>query len=253
MKILRKLFVFGGLIILILGVVIWQVPAAWIVKYSDLPKKGYSYGRMTGTLWKGEAEQVKNPDLMLGDVKWDFKTFNQFKPLKTTWAIEAGGIDYNLNLLLDTEGRQLQDLRLVQGEIPAGWVDLSEISQLVFLTGTFQLDLDHASPTKNLSNLASGTIYWKNAGLGGLVEESLGTIFIEIHSDNRFTIVDISSDPEADLKLDGQVRINRNQYFTEVTLRATEEKRYVIEQLADLGTVNEDGSLDIDQSGRMPR
>lgn len=253
MRFVRKLFVVGGLIALIFGVAAWQAPAAWIAKLSDLSKQGYSYGRITGTLWKGEAEQVKHGDLMLGDVKWDFKTFNQLNPLETTWAIDAKGIDYNLNLLLDTEGRQVKDLRLLQGEIPAGWVDLSEIAQLVFLTGTFNLDLDHASPTRNLSNLATGTIYWKNAGLGGLVEESLGTIFIEIHSDNRFTIADFTSDPEADLKLDGQVRINRNQYFTELTLRATEEKQYVIEQLAEIGTINEDGSLDIDQSGRMPR
>jgi hypothetical protein len=253
MTVLRKLFVFGGLIFLILAIVAWQTPAAWIAKFSNLPEKGISYGRMTGTFWKGEAFQVKYRDLMLGDMKWDFKTFNQAHPLKTTWAIDAKGIDYNLNMFVDTEGRQAQDLRLVQGQIPAGWVDLSEIAQFVFLTGTFDLDLDHASATGNLSNLAKGTIYWKNAGLSGLVDESMGTVIIEIQGDNRFTSADFTPDPEADLKLDGEIRLNRNQYFTELTLTATEEKQYVIEMLSDLGTINEDGSLDIDKSGRMPR
>jgi hypothetical protein len=253
MTVLRKLIVFGGLILLILGVVAWQTPAAWIAKFSDLPERGISYARMTGTFWKGEAVQVKYRDLMLGDVKWDFKTFNQARPLKTTWALDAKGIDYNLNLLLDTEGQQVQNARLVQGQIPAGWVDLSEIAQLVFLTGTFDLDLDHASPTGNLSNLATGIIYWKNAGLSGLVDESLGTIIIDIRGDNRFTVAEFTPDPDADLKLTGEVRLNRNQYSTELTLTATEEKQYVIEMLSDLGTINEDGSLDIDKSGRMPR
>ena len=253
MIILRKLFVFAGLLLLILGVVAWQTPAAWIAKFADLQEKGYSYARMTGTFWKGEAIQVKYRDLMLGDVKWDFKTFNQLRPLKTTWSIDAKGIDYNLNLFLDTEDQQVQDFRMVQGEIPAGWLDLSDIVPLVFLTGTFNLDLDQASPTINLSNLATGMVYWKGAGLGGLVEESLGTVLIELRSDNRFTLATITPDPEADLKLEGEVRINRNQYFTELTLRATREKQYVIDQLAELGTINEDGSLDFDQSGRIPR
>jgi len=253
MRILRKLIVFIGLILLILSVVAWQTPASWIAKFSAFPGKELSYARMTGTFWKGEAEQVEYRDLMLGDVKWDFKTFNQLNPLTTTWVIDAKGIDYNLNMFLDTESRRVHGLRLVQGQIPAGWVDLSKIAPLVFLSGTFNLDLDHASPSRNLSNLATGIIYWTNAGLNGLVEESLGTVTINLRSENRFTIANIQSDPEADLKLDGEVRFNSNQYFTELTLRAAEEKQYVIEQLADLGAINEDGSLDIDQSGRMPR
>lgn len=253
MRTLRKLIVFGGLILLVLSVVAWQTPASWIAKGMKLSETGTSYKRMTGTFWKGEAEQVTYRDLMLGDLSWDFQTFNQISPLKTTWRIEGKGIDYEMSLFLDAEDREVRDLRLVQGQIPAGWVDLSEVTPLVFLTGQFNLDLDHASPHQNLSNLATGTVWWNDAGLNGVVDESLGTMVIELSHQNRFTVADIRSDPESDLQLDGQVRFNETQYFSELVLVATDKKQYVIELLTDLGTVTEEGSLEINKSGRMPR
>jgi hypothetical protein len=253
MRLLSRLVVFGGLSLLILGIAAWQMPASWIAYMTDLEGRGYDYARIRGTLWQGEAEEVKYRDLMLGRVKWDFKTLNQVNPPTTTWAIEANGIDYNLNCLVDTEGRQVSNIRLLQGKVPARWVDLNEIAPLVFLTGTFELDLDYVSPIGQLSNLASGMLYWKDAGLSGLVDESLGTVLVSVRGDGRFTYAEVESDPEAEIRIDGEVRINRTQYFSELTVRASEEKQYVIEQLAGLGSLNEDGSLDIDLSGNMPR
>jgi len=253
MRILRKLFVFGGIIILLVAVAAWKTPAAWIANLMNLSRQGISYARITGTFWKGEAEEVKRRDLLLGDIKWDFLTFNQFNPLTTTWKIDGKGHDYELSLLLDTVDRDATEMRLVQGHIPAGWVDLSDIAPLLFLTGQFNLDLDQASPQGNLSNLATGMVRWTDAGLGGLVEESLGTVIIDINTDNRFTIFDIQSDPEADIQLDGQVRISGRQYESELVLRTIDEKQYVIEQMSELGTVKEDGSLEINLSGRTTR
>lgn len=253
MRTLRKLFVFGGLILLVLTVVVWQTPASWIAKSMNLSQQGIGYARMSGTLWKGRVDQVLYRDLMMGDISWDFQTFNQLNPLRTTWRVEGEGIDYELGMLVDAQGREARDLRLVQGHIPAGWADLSKVAPMVFLSGRFNLDLDHASPVWNLSNLATGTIYWNDAGLSGAVDESLGNVLIELYSENRFTVLDVQSDPESDLKLDGQIRFNFNQYSAELVLSAPEEKWYVLELLADLGTVTDEGTLEINKSGRMSR
>jgi hypothetical protein len=53
--------------------------------------------------------------------------------------------------------------------------------------------------------------------------------------------------------ISGDVRFNAAQYRTNLLLRAAHEKLYVIEELAHLGTVLEDGSLELTLSGKMPR
>lgn len=253
MKTLRKLIVFGGLVVLILAAAAWLSPITWIIDETQLSRQDISYSRINGTLWKGRAERVQYEDLILGEVAWDFQTFNQLRPLETTWRFDGKGADYELSLFVDAEGKEATDLRFIQGVIPAGWVDLSRVAPLLMLTGQFHLDLDHASPSGNKSNLASGTVHWTDAGLGGLADEPLGTIIMVLRSDGRSTIADIQSDPEADIRLDGQVKFNNSQYSSDLVLQAVEEKQYVLDQITGLGTRNEDGTLRIERSGRMPR
>jgi hypothetical protein len=103
MKVLIKLFVFVGLILLIVGVVAWKIPASWVLGQVNWSSKGISYARVAGTLWEGNMEQLRRRDVMLGDVSWDFQTMNNFSPLESTWKVEGKGLDYELGFLLDFE------------------------------------------------------------------------------------------------------------------------------------------------------
>jgi len=253
MKFLLKLIVFGGLVLLLLTIVAWKTPAAWVLDRVDWSGHDISYDRITGTLWQGKAEKVERGGLLLGDIAWDFHTFNELNPLSTTWRVNGVGLDYEMDSFVDVVGRRAHDLRFVQGFFPAGWVDLSKAAPLLFLTGRFNLDLDHASPAGNTANLASGTIRWTDAGLSGLVEESLGTIIVVLHSDGRFTTADIQSEEGAAIRIDGEVKVNNTQYRAALRLTTSEEKQYVMDKLAHLGTVLADGTLELNLSGRMPR
>ncbi len=253
MKFLTKLIVFTGLLLLLLGVVTWKFPAGWILDRFNWSAQDISYDRISGTLWQGSAEAVQRRDLLLGNIMWDFQTINQLFPPVTTWKVEGTGLDYKLSFFADIEGREPYRLRLVQGFIPAGWIDLSKVAPLLFLTGRFNIDLDHASPTGDATQLASGTIRWTDAGLSGLVDESLGTILIQLRQENRFTIADIQSEEGAETMISGEVKFNGAQYRTSLVLRTIEEKQYLIEQLAHLGTVRPDGTLELNLSGRLPR
>lgn len=253
MKFLTKLFVFSGLVLLLLTIVAWKFPAAWVLDRVDWSGQDISIERIGGTMWLGEAQKVQRRGLLLGDINWDFQTVNQISPLSTTWKVNGTGLDYEMSGFIDMVGRQASDLRLVQGYFPAGWVDLSRAVPLLFLTGQFNLDLDHASPALDASKLASGTIRWTHAGLAGLVDESLGTIVAVLHSDNRFTIADIQSEEGAAIMINGEIRVNKSQYRAKMKIKAVEEKQYVIDKLAHLGTLLDDGTLELNLSGGMPR
>ncbi len=253
MKTLVKLFVLAGVVLLILGVVAWKVPAAWVLSQVNWSGKNIHYGRFTGTLWQGGVEQLERNDVMLGDVGWDFKTINGLTPLATTWRVDGKGLDYELSVFVDIEGLQARQLRYVQGHIPATWVDLSGVAPLVFLTGRFELDLDRTALTGFTGRLATGTIRWVDAGLSGLLQESLGTVLMQVSSEKGFTIAKIQSEEGADIMISGDVRFNAAQYRTNLLLQAVPDKQYVIEELAHLGTVLEDGSLQLTLSGNMSR
>jgi hypothetical protein len=112
--------------------------------------------------------------------------------------------------------------------------------------------------TGYMGRLASGTIYWRDAGLSGLVEESLGTVIVQLSSERGFTVADIQTDvtedaPKTDIEISGEVKYNSAQYIAKLLLAATEDKQYVIEELSHLGTVLPDGSLELELSGKMPR
>lgn len=253
MKALVKLFVFAGLILLVAGVVVWKIPAAWVLSQVNWSNHDVYYARITGTLWQGGIEQFVRNDVVLGDIKWDFMTVNGLAPPSTTWRVEGKGLDYDMHAFVDFEGQQAMQLRYVQGQIPAAWVDLSNAAPLVFLTGRFEMDLDRTALTGHIGRLASGTIRWTDAGLSGLVEESLGTVLLRLSSEKGFTLADIQSDEGSEIMISGDIRFNAAQYRTNLILQATEEKHYVIEELAHLGTVREDGSLELALSGNMPR
>ena len=55
------------------------------------------------------------------------------------------------------------------------------------------------------------------------------------------------------IMIEGEVSLTGNRYEVLLILHTTEKKRYVIEQLADLGEIHADGSLHIVRSGIMQR
>jgi len=258
MKTIVKLFVFAGLVLLIVGVVAWKIPASWVLGQVNWASKDIRYARVTGTLWEGKMEQLNRHDLMLGDVNWDFQTINNLSPFETTWKVNGKGLDYEMNFFLDFEGSRAVSMRYVMGSVPAGWLGLTRAVPGLFLTGHFDIDLDTVATTGYPGRLASGTVHWRDAGLSGLVEESLGTVILELSSERGFTIADIQTDqtedaPKTEIIISGEVKYNSAQYMTDLLIAATPGKQYVIEQLSHLGTVRPDGSLQLELSGTMPR
>ena len=251
MKTLIKIFVFVGLLLLLAGVAAWKMPAAWVLSQVNWSRQDIHYARITGSLWQGSVEQLVRKDLLLGDIKWDFMTVDGISPPATTWRLDGKGLDYEMSAFVDFEGREAKGLKYVQGHVPAAWVDLSKTANLLSLTGRLELDLDHAALSGYAGRNASGTIRWVDAGLSGLVEESLGAVLIELSNEKGFTIADIQSEEPADILISGEVRFNAVQYKTNLILKTTPEKQYVVEELAHLGTVLPDGSLELTLSGNM--
>jgi len=253
MKFLLKSIVVLGILLLIAGVMTWQAPAEWLVERAALPRHDIQYARLSGTAWNGVAHDAKWHDLLLGDVHWDFNELSQVSPPFTTWRLVGDGMDYQLSLLADFERDSLRRLRFVQGEIPAGWVDMSELVPLLFLDGRLGVNLDYLELKWGPRGLAVGSIQWNDAAFTGLFDEKLGNIIINIEWADGATRVYFHSEQVRNIMLEGEASLTAGRYDVLLIVHTTEKKRYVIEKLADLGEIQADGSLRIDLSGKMRR
>lgn len=253
MKFLLKSIVVLGILLLIAGVMAWQAPAEWLVERAALPRHDIKYSRLSGTAWNGVAHDARWRDLLLGEVRWDFNKLSQLSPPFTTWRLKGNGLDYQLSLLADLERDSLQRLRFVQGEIPAGWVDLSEWVPLLFLDGRLAVNLDYLELKWGPRGLAVGSVQWNDAAFTGLFDEKLGNIIINIEWVDGATRVYFHSEQVRNIMLEGEASLTAGRYDVLLIVHTTEKKRYVIEKLADLGEIHADGSLHIELSGKMRR
>ncbi len=250
-KFLLKLIVVLGVILLLAIIVAWQAPAKWLITRATQPHPDIRYARVSGTVWEGIAYDAKWRDILLGDVQWDFMELSQTSPPFTTWYFEGNGLDYHLSLLADFERDSLRRLRYIQGEVPAGWVDLSKKIPLLFLDGNLLVNLDYVELEWGPRGLAAGTIQWNDAAFTGLFEEKLGDIVVNIEWADGATQVYFHSTQVRNIMLEGEARLTRGRYEALLILHATKKKRYVLEKLARLGQIQPDGSLHITLSGTM--
>ena len=253
MKFLLKLIVVLGIILLVAGVIAWQAPAEWFVSRASLPRHDIPVGRVSGTVWGGVAHDARWRDILLGDIQWDLRDLSQVSPPFTTWQLEGKGLDYQMSLLADFERDSLRRLRFVQGELPAGWVDLSKVVPLLFLDGRLLVNLDYLELKWGPRGLAMGSVQWNDAAFSGLFEEKLGDIIINIEWADGATRVYFQSTQVRNIMLEGEARLTAGRYEVLLILHTTEKKRYVIEELAKLGEIKADGSLHIELSGKMRR
>jgi hypothetical protein len=223
------------------------------VGHVNLPVQDIQYSRVTGTIWQGGAEEFRWQELMLGDVSWAFQNLNDWRQPATSWKVDGKGLDYKLSFLAEFEADTLQRLRFVQGDFPAGWVDLNKIVPLLFLDGRLDVNLTFLELKKWGQGLAEGTIQWNNAAFKGMLDEQLGTIGILVETVDRITHLYIQSHQVRNIMIEGDMSLRPGRYDALIILHATEKKRYVIEKLAHLGNVRADGSLEIRLSGILPR
>ena len=253
MKFLFKTIVILGVFLLVAGIVAWQAPAEWLVSRADLPRHDIQYSNTSGTVWNGMAHEVRWRDLLLGDIQWNFSALGQVSPPMTTWQFEGHGLDYQLTTLVDFENDSPKRLQFVQGEFPAGWVDLSKTVPLLFLGGRLLVNLDYLEFNWGPRGLTAGTVQWNDAAFTGLFEEKLGDITINIEWVNNTTRVYFQSTEVRNIMLEGEAKLTEGRYNVLLILHTTEKKRYVIEHLAKYGQVQPDGSLHISVSGHMRR
>ena len=252
---MRKWMIISGLLVVLLAFLAWQAPSGWTLKLAQAENPGLSWSASSGSAWRGRAENVYWQGLALGTVEWRILGMDSWSRLETRWGFHGESAQYALNGRISVGGGEIRRIDDMRGHLPAAWVDLNNAMPFVYLTGTFEFDLDRLVLNNSLPVDGAGRVRWLDAGLGGLVSEQLGTLEFNISpAANRQTealIFKFESLQQADIRAFGSGRIDGNDYAISVRLAVAPDRRDVIALLEPFGQAGADGSIEFQWQGTL--
>jgi hypothetical protein len=240
---------------LLLAFALWQAPAHGLLRLVHSGNPGLSWSTAAGSAWNGRAEGVYWNGLALGGVRWRLLGFEGLGDLRTRWAVHGGSAQYSMDGQLTLSGGQLTDIAALRADFPAAWIDLSHAIPLVYLTGTFELDLATVGFSAGYPSHGAGKVHWNDAGLGGLVSEPLGDIGFDIRPPpagaGELLLFDFASLRPADIELAGDGRLQGNEYELRLRLKISPRRPDLLELLGGMGRPDADGNLRLEWRGAL--
>ncbi len=244
------LLVFYGLLAYGLFLLI-QFPASLAIK--GLPsefRQQLSYASLHGSLWHGQAGQVRSGVFELGDLEW------RLKPL----ALLLGRLDLELHstsekgtwqaeLQLDPDRRIL--LESLQADLDSRLFD--GLTRPFLLQGRLQIPHLEGEWQAARQLAFAGEVIWKNAAVGGVQELALGDIQATLQPQQQGSRITIDN-RNSPLSINGTVAISEQGVYTaRLTLRNRDRNRQDIDDLLKLlGRPDARGRVEIVQRGRLP-
>lgn len=216
---------------------ILTLPAALLSTRLDLPQQ---LGQVRGSLWSGQArwQQPGHRPLQL-EWRWDGGAH---------WQWRAQSDDTEL-FGLWRPGTALT-LPQLGGELALDRLDLSDWLVVARPVGILELDLKEVMLVSGAVPRAAGEAVWREAGLVGAVQESLGAIGLTLEPTEEALLIRVRSLQPAAVQVRGHIRLYAERYQAELWLRAAPDRPDLTPALAQLGEVQPDGQVRLDIGGR---
>ncbi len=251
MKYLRNTVIALVLFAALAGLLLWFLPARWVLPWIEPPLRGMRLQQMHGSVWDGEAGAVTGAaGQRLGQLQWQVSrrallgdlrlhlTFDGPQLTLSTSArrlpndrIELSGLSMCADLaLLDAYpapalGRPQGELRLSAGRVvlQGGWP----------LQLQAQGSWSHAAVHTDEGDVALGDMQFEAIAQGGAIET-------QWH--------DVGGGP---LQVRGQLQLSPLGWRLDVVLRARQGDPALQRWLTQFGTATTDGSVHVQQSGGL--
>ena len=240
-----KRFIVLGAFVFIATLVVY-IPSGSAIKF--LPNY-ITAVQFNGKIWHGYAVGLKVYNLELGTVRWKVKP-TCFFMLKL--CAEVAQQHDNLTSQFDINLRNTIDIHNVVAEGNAVILNILLQRYGVTSSGQFKADLNKVSfANKNIEEI-EGQINFKPLVLNGVVRVHMGNVnsnFVS-HPDHTRIIIDNNN---GHLDLNGAIKVFDNlTYHADIRFKQNERSTEMITNgLKYVGNVQADGSVHLDQKGRL--
>lgn len=208
------------------------LPADLLVSRLDLPD---GIGQVRGTVWSGSA-RWQQPGWHPLAVEWRWRGGRDWQ-----WRAQGGATDLHGSL---RPGRELS-LPTVQGRLELERLDLVHWLALARPVGSLELNLDDVLFVEARAPQAQGRILWRDAGLIGAVQESLGEIEILVSEGENDLELRVRSLAPAPIQVRGRITLDAVRYEADLWLRAGPDRPGLTAALSDFGELQPDGQVRI--------
>ncbi len=220
-----------GVAALILGLLfLVTLPATLVLSRLDLPD---GLGQARGSIWSGSA-RWQQPGWQPLALEWRWRGGR-------VWHWQARGGSTELQGLW-RPGQQLL-LPELRGRLELERLDLGHWLILARPVGELDLDLHSVRFGPGQAPRASGRVLWRQAGLVGAVQESLGEIELVAQEEAESLHLLVRSLQPAAILVRGRVGLAAGRYDADLWLRAAADRSELTTALAELGELQPDGQV----------
>lgn len=229
---------------------IWKTPASFIYQY--VPHENIQLQGLSGTIWKGEADEVISKKLTLNNVTWSFNPLESLTSfsLKTDIAIQDP--ELTAKGLVGINIAQTISLDNTQFETTGAFI--SKMQKIAKLSGDIKGNITHFTLAKGELPELDATYQWKQGVLTAPIRiQPAGDYAISISPSDNGLNAKISSN-DAPLVLSGTANIDDKwQYSTDINIKpanASAKGTMNILRMA-IGKLEADGSAVIKYKGQL--
>lgn len=235
-------------VVVVLIIALATLPAALLLQRVDLP---VPVTQVQGTIWSGQA-RVRPPAQSPLNLSWQWRGGAQWQWQLTEASTAASG-EVRQGAATQLQGHWRvtapQQVMQVVGVVPLSRVDVLNALVVVRPTGHLDVALDHLALPRGQPPRVRGQMVWEQAGLRGVVAESLGRVEMQFTDDDAQRAQLRSMEPAA-ITVDGFIELTATTYDIDLWLSADQQSR-LTRQLAQWGELADDGRVRVALSGPL--
>lgn len=251
MRILRNALIGVALLVVFATVLLWWLPARWVMPWIEPQLHGLQLQEVHGLLWNGHADEVTTLDgKRLGCLQWQLSRRALLGQLRLQLAFDGPGLSFSGAAQRLPDGRiEARDLSVqaqlaaLQQRIDTPWGmpagELQVAASQVLLQGGWPLQLQ-----------AQGA--WRDASMQTRDGEvALGELQLQARAENGVIHAQWHDDGRGPLQATGELQLSPLGWRLDASLRARQTDSALQHWLARLGPAAQDGSVHIQQSGGL--
>ena len=251
MNYVRKSLLGLGVLLLASAVLLWFLPARWLMPWVEPQLHGWRLQQVQGSLWQGRAAEVVSPGgEMVGELQWRVSRLALLGRLLSRVSFNGPQLQFSTTVeRLPGDRIVLSDANL-HGELSALGHDFT--SPWGQPRGEMQVAAPQAELQGGWPLRLEARVHWKRAVMRTPHGDvALGELQMQAQAQGGVIQAQVHDDGNGPLHVDGQIQLSPLGWRLDATLRPRQTDPSLHRWLASLGPASADGGVAIHRSGGL--
>jgi general secretion pathway protein N len=251
LKYLRKGLLGLGVLVLAALLLLWFLPARWIVPQLEPRLHGLTLGQVQGSIWNGSAGQVRGADgRVAGRLQWQLSRLALIGKVRAQWIFDGPqfGVSGSMNRLSADQ----TEFSAVSMHVDLTLLDQRMATPLGQPRGELQLHVDRALLQGGWPLQLQAGAQWHDAAMqmpNGRV--SLGELAGEATAQGGVVQAQLHDDGHGPLQVDGQLQVIPLGWRMDATLHPRYSDPALRQWLDQFGPPDSEGRFHIRRNGGL--